>query len=72
MQSTLLEYPGDLVAGDSHGRVLAERLGPYATALRADIIHATDVEHAVTAALYTDIARRVEKQLWGLDAYLAC
>jgi starvation-inducible DNA-binding protein len=72
MQSTLLEYPGDLVAGDAHVRALAERLEPYATALRANITHATDVEDAVTAALYTDIARGLEKRLWGLDAYLAC
>src|SRR5215470_1118328 len=66
MQSTLLEYPGDLVAGDAHVRALAERVAPYATALRADITHAADVEDAVTAALYTDMAHGVEKQLWSL------
>jgi starvation-inducible DNA-binding protein len=71
MQSTLPEYPGDLVAGDAHVRALAERVAPYATALRADITHAADVEDAVTAALYTDMAHGVEKQLWSLDAYLS-
>ena len=72
LQSPLLEYPGGLVAGDAHVRALAERVAPYATALRADITHAADVEDAVTTALYTDIAHRVEKRLWGLDAYLFC
>jgi len=72
MQSILLEYPGDLVAGAAHVRALAERVATYATTLRADITHAADVEDAVTAALYTDIAHGVEKQLWSLDAYLSC
>jgi starvation-inducible DNA-binding protein len=72
LQSTLLEYPEDLVAGDAHVRALAERVAPYATGLRADITHAADVEDAVTAALYTDIAHGVAKRLWGLDSYLSC
>ena len=71
MQSTLREYPGDLVAGDAHVQALAERVAPYATALRADITHAADVEDAVTVALYADMAHGVEKQLWSLDAYLS-
>jgi starvation-inducible DNA-binding protein len=72
MQSTLLEYPEDLVTGDAHVRTLAERIATYATALRADITHAADVEDAITAAIYTDIAHGVEKRLWGLDVYLFC
>jgi starvation-inducible DNA-binding protein len=72
LQSTLLEYPEDLVAGDAHVRALAERVAPYAAALRTDITHAADVEDAVTAALYTNIAHGVEKRLCGLDAYLSC
>ena len=71
MHSALLEYPEDLVAGDAHVQALAERVAPYATALRADITHAADVEDAVTAALYTDITHGVEKRLWSLDAYLS-
>jgi len=71
LQSALLEYPEDLVAGVAHVRALAARVAPYATALRADITHAADVEDAVTAALYTDIAYGVEKRLWSLDAYLS-
>jgi starvation-inducible DNA-binding protein len=70
MQSPLPEYPSDLSAGTTHVLAVAERIAPYATALRASITHAADVEDAGTAAVYTDIARGVEKRLWGLEAYL--
>ena len=68
--STLPEYPGPIMDGDAHVRALAERFAPYATALRADIAHATDVEDAGSAAIYTDISRGVDKRLWFLEAYL--
>ena len=68
--STLPEYPGAIMDGDAHVRALAERFAPYATALRADIAHATDVEDAGSAAIYTDISRGVDKRLWFLEAYL--
>ena len=68
--STLAEYPGVLMDGDANVRALAERFAPYATALRADIAHATEVEDAGSAAIYTDISRGVDTRLWFLDAYL--
>jgi starvation-inducible DNA-binding protein len=70
MQSSLPEYPSDLTAGTAHVLAVAERVAPYATALRASITRAADVEDAGTAAVYTDIVRGVEKRLWGLEAYL--
>jgi len=70
LQSKLAEYPGDLVEGTAHVRALAERVAHYATAIRADIAHATDVEDAATANLYTDISRQIETRLGELDAYL--
>jgi len=68
--STLPEYPGALMDGDAHVRALAERFAPYATALRADIAHATEVEDTGSAALYTDISRGVDTRLGFLEAYL--
>jgi starvation-inducible DNA-binding protein len=68
--STLPEYPGTIMDGDAHVRALAERFAPYATALRADIMHATEVEDAGSAALYTDISRGVDTRLGFLEAYL--
>jgi starvation-inducible DNA-binding protein len=70
MHSTLPEYPGAIMDGDAHVRALAERFASYATALRADIAHATDVEDAGSAALYTDISRGVDTRLGFLEAYL--
>jgi starvation-inducible DNA-binding protein len=63
--STLPAYPGAIMDGDAHVRALAERFAPYATALRADITHATEVEDAGSAAIYTDISRGVDTRLWG-------
>jgi starvation-inducible DNA-binding protein len=70
-QSTLPEYPEDLVAGTEHVRALAERFADFATAIRADIVHATDIEEAGTANLYIDISRGVETRLGELDAFLS-
>jgi starvation-inducible DNA-binding protein len=69
-QSPLPEYPNDITAGAAHVLAVAERVAPYATALRASITHAADVEEAGTAAVYTDIVRGVEKRLGDLEAYL--
>ena len=68
--SRLPEYPGALMDGDAHVRALTECFASYATAMRADIAHATDVEDAESAALYTDISRGVDTRLGFLEAYL--
>jgi starvation-inducible DNA-binding protein len=68
--STLPEYPGAILDGEAHVRALAERFASYATALRDDIAHATEVEDAGSAALYTDISRGVDTRLGFLEAYL--
>jgi len=68
--SRLPEYPGALMDGDAHVRALTECFASYATALRADIAHATEVEDAGSAAIYTDISRAVDTRLGFLDAYL--
>jgi starvation-inducible DNA-binding protein len=69
-QSTLPEYPDDLVAGTAHVWALAERVAHYAAAVRANSAHAVDVEDTNTASIYTDISRGIETRLGGLDAYL--
>jgi starvation-inducible DNA-binding protein len=68
--SRLPEYPGAIMDGDAHVRALTEGFASYATALRADIAHAMEVEDAGSAALYTDISRGVDKRLGFLEAYL--
>ncbi len=70
LQSTLPEYPDALTEGAAHVRALAERFASYATALRDNITHTADVEDAGSAAVYTEISREVDKQLWFLEAHL--
>jgi starvation-inducible DNA-binding protein len=70
MLSRLAEYPDAPVDGHAHVLALAERFAPYARAMRGDIALAADVEDADTAAVYTDISRGVDKQLWVLEAHL--
>jgi len=69
-QSTLPEYPGDLVEGDAHVLALAERFAYHATAIRAAIEQAANLEEAATANVYTDIARGIETRLSFLETYL--
>jgi starvation-inducible DNA-binding protein len=70
IHSRLPEYPDAIMDGDAHVRALTECFASYAAALRADIAHATEVEEAGSAALYTDISRGVDKRLGFLAAYL--
>jgi starvation-inducible DNA-binding protein len=62
--------PDTLVDGQAQVGALAERFAPYATAVRGGIALAADVEDAGTAAVYTDLSRGVDKQLWILEAHL--
>jgi starvation-inducible DNA-binding protein len=70
MQSRVAESPDTLVDGQAQVGALAERFAPYATAVRGDIALAADVEDAGTAAVYTDLSRGIDKQLWILEAHL--
>lgn len=69
-QSTLPDYPSDLVEGITHVEALAERCAHYAKEIRASIAHAADVEDMDTANIYTDISRGIDKHVALLEAYL--
>jgi starvation-inducible DNA-binding protein len=70
MQSKLPEYPDGIVEGNAHVLALAERFALYAAAVREGIALAADVEDAGSASLYTDLSRKVDKQIWVLEAHL--
>jgi starvation-inducible DNA-binding protein len=70
MPSRVTASPDALVDGQAHVLALAERFAPYARAMRGSIALAADVEDADTAAVYTDLSRGVDKQLWILEAHL--
>ena len=67
--SQLTEYPA-LVEGADHVAALVEQFAHYAAVMRSGIALAADVEDAGSAAVYTDISRGVDKQLWILEAHL--
>ena len=69
-QSTLPEYPGDLMESDAHVRAIAERVTHYATAIQVAIVDTANVEEAATANIYTDMSRGIETRLGDLDTYL--
>jgi starvation-inducible DNA-binding protein len=68
--SQLPEYGSTLVAGNDHVVALVERFALYATVIRGSITQTADVEDAGSAAVYTDISRGVDKQLWVLESHL--
>lgn len=70
-QSTLPEYPVTPREGPDHVRALADRLAPYATLLREGITRTAEVEDAGSAAVYTELSRRVDQQLSVLEASLS-
>ncbi len=70
LQSMLPDYPTTLTEGLDHVRALAERFAAYATKIRGNITDTADVEDPGSAAIYTDISRGVDKQLWLLEAHL--
>lgn len=70
MLSRLPEYPNALVEGNDHVAALVERFAHYAAVMRSGITEAADVEDAGSAAVYTDISRGVDKQLWILETHL--
>jgi starvation-inducible DNA-binding protein len=70
MHSELVEYPDAIADGRAHVVALADRFAQYAATTRNDIVLAADVEDADSAAIYTDLSRGVDKQLWVLEAHL--
>jgi starvation-inducible DNA-binding protein len=70
MQSRVAASPDTLVDGHAQVGALVECFAPYARAMRGSIALAADVEDADTAAVYTDLSRGVDKQLWILEAHL--
>jgi starvation-inducible DNA-binding protein len=69
-QSALPEYPGDITEAEAHVLALADRFAQCAKAIRYGISQAADVEDTVTAAIYTDISRGIDKRLSCLEGHL--
>jgi starvation-inducible DNA-binding protein len=68
--SRLPEFPAEIVLGRDVIEVLAQRYGAYTSSSRDLIDTATEHEDAVTADLFTEITRTLDKQLWMIEAHL--
>ncbi len=68
--STLPEYPDNVVDGPDHVASLVDRYGRYAASTRDAIATTDELGDPTTSDLFTEISRTVDKQLWFLEAHL--
>lgn len=69
--STLPAYPEDAISGGAHIAAIADRLATTTNAMRKAIDEADEAGDAVTADLFTGVARALDKQLWFVEAHEA-
>lgn len=68
--SRLSEWPGEATADLHCVEMLAERFAAVAATMRKAIDLAAAEGDAVTADLFTEVARGLDKRLWFLEAHL--
>jgi starvation-inducible DNA-binding protein len=66
----LKAYPGDITAERQHVEAVADRLASFGKLVRAGIDASDEVGDKGTADLFTSISRRVDKDLWLVEAHL--
>ena len=69
-QSSLAEYPLDIVSDMQHVAAVADRLAAFGKAVRADIDRAAVLNDAGSSDLLTQISRDLDKHLWLVEAHL--
>jgi starvation-inducible DNA-binding protein len=67
--SNLTEYSLRTHSGEEHLRALGSALGAFGKAVRGDIETAAGLGDAVTADVFTEIARKTDKMLWLVEAH---
>lgn len=68
-RTTLPPYPLDAVEGTAHVIALSDALAAFTASARAAIDASANLAEAVTADLFTEIARATDKQLWLVEAH---
>ena len=69
-RSSLPAYPTNLHRIEDHLRALVERYGAATEAMRRDIDNAANAGDAVTADLFTEVTRGLDKWVWFLRSHL--
>lgn len=67
--SSLAAYPEDAVSGAAHVAAVADRLAATTNAMRKAIDESDEAGDAVTADLFTGVARDLDKQLWFVETH---
>lgn len=68
-RSTLLRYPLDIADGAAHVEALSTALATFGNAARAAIDETAEMGDQVTADLFTEVARGIDKDLWLVEAH---
>jgi starvation-inducible DNA-binding protein len=70
IHSTLTEFPLDTNDGLVYVAAVADKLSLFGKALRASIELSAKLRDAVTADVFTEVSRAIDKQLWLVEAHL--
>jgi starvation-inducible DNA-binding protein len=68
-RSRLPEYPLAIADGLAHTQAVAKALANFGQEARTTIQEATALEDAVTADLFTEVSRGMDKWLWFVEAH---
>lgn len=68
-RSALPRYPLDIADGSAHVEALSTALAAFGKAARAAIDATAEMGDQVTADLFTEVARGVDKNLWLVEAH---
>lgn len=68
--TSLKPYPSNIVSGQQHVSALSDALAAVAKLMRQGIEQAVVLTDAVTADLFTEVARELDKQLWFVESHL--
>ncbi|WP_256371368.1 DNA starvation/stationary phase protection protein Dps [Phreatobacter aquaticus] len=68
--TSLTPYPTDATAQDEHVRQISDHLGAFAKNCREAVDDADEAGDAITADIFTSIARAVDKDHWFIGAHL--
>ncbi|MDX1927542.1 MAG: DNA starvation/stationary phase protection protein Dps [Pirellulaceae bacterium] len=65
----LMEYPLDTASGMAHVEVVARALSTFGQSTRVTIDEMGELEDAVSADMFTEISRGIDKWLWFVEAH---
>jgi starvation-inducible DNA-binding protein len=68
-KSSLSEYPLEITDGTAHVDALSTALADFSKRVRQDIDTTDKMGDAVTADLFTNISKNIDKYLWFVEAH---